>query len=68
MDSKKSFLPKHFSARKRNWKKKTKDITFTQKVWKAIVPGGGNPDLFLTGHNSGRKTRSDECVSVFYSP
>ena len=29
MDSKKSFLPKHFSARKKNWKKKTKDITFT---------------------------------------
>ena len=34
-DSKKSFLPNTSSARK-----KTKDITFTKKVWKNVVPGG----------------------------
>ena len=29
---------------------------------------GGGTDLFLTGHNSGTKNRSDERFSVFYSP
>ena len=58
--SKKSFLLKYQLSQK-------KDITFTKKVWKTTVPGG-NTDLFLTGHNSGTKNRSDERFSVFYSP
>ena len=28
------------SARKKTEKKKDKDITFTKKVWKTLVPGG----------------------------
>ena len=64
------FYQNSSSARKKkNEKKKkieNKDITFTKKVWKPIVPEG-NTVLFLTGHNSGTKNRSDERFSVFYS-
>ena len=66
-DRKKSFLPKYQLSYKKSLKKKTKDITFTKKVWKNEVPGG-NTDLFLTGHNLGTKNSSDEQFSEFYSP
>ena len=66
------FFTKNTSSAKKTTttteKKNSKDITFTKKVWKTIVPWG-NTDLFLTGHNSEtKKNRCGERFSVFYSP
>ena len=43
MDSKKAFLLKHFSARKRNWKKKNQGHYFYIESMESYSPGRGEP-------------------------